>query len=122
MAISVTIDSVETEDGAPASPPYKISDKPGKSKLTFSFSVLADDVIRAWRARFNPTDRNHGQLIAKRGMVCGSGDVCGPDAFSLFAESPLAASEELDEPAVHANPDGDYPVEVFAMIEGEWDS
>lgn len=123
MAISVEIESVETEDGAPAAAPFKISDKIGKSKLTFAFKIVADDVIRAWRARFAPTDRNHGQLLNSRGMVCGSGDRCGsPIAFSLNATSPIEGAEELQEAEVHDNPDGDYPVEVFAMIEEEWNS
>lgn len=121
MTVEVNIDSVETEDAAPASAPFRISDKPGKSKLTYSFTVTADGVIRAWRSRFQPTDRNHGRLLASRGMVCGSGDRCGsPVARSLVATSPLPNSEEINEADIHGFSDGDYPVEVFAMEEGAW--
>lgn len=122
MAVSVNIDSVHTEDAAPDEAPFRISAVPTKDKLTFAFTVVADGIIRAWRARFQPTDRNHGTLIAKRGLVCGSGDRSGPSSFSLAASSPLEVTEQLLESQVHSNPDGDYPVEVFAMEEGAWNS
>lgn len=119
--VSVEIETVETSDSAPTAAPHRISAQPGKDTLTFKFKVTASDIIRAWRARFSPSNRNVGTLIDSRGMVCGSGDRCGsPFARSLSAESPMEATSDLAEAQVHSNPDGEYPVEVFAMIEGEW--
>lgn len=120
MAVTVEIESVVTEDSHPESAPFRISAQSGKSTLTFVFKVVADGVIRAWRARFQPTDRNHGQVIAKQGIVCGAGDRCGPNARSLAVAGELTREEELDESEVHGHADGDYPVEVFAMEEGAW--
>lgn len=121
MAVGVSIETVETGDSAPTTPPHRISAQSGKDTLTFAFRVVADGVIKAWRARFQPTDRNHGKLIASRGMVCGTGDRCGsPFAFSLDANSPLDATQQVVESQIAGNPDGDYPVQVFAMESGEW--
>lgn len=123
MPVTVSIESVETGDSAPTEAPFRISDQPTKDTLVYRFKVVASDIIRAWRARFVPTNRNVGQLMDSRGMVCGSGDRCGsPVAFSLAASSPLEVTEQLTEGQVASSPDGDYPVEVFAMIEGEWNS
>lgn len=121
VTVAVNIDSVETGDSSPSAAPFRISDKTGKDVLDFAFTVTADDIIRAWRVRFDPMNRNIGQLLASRGMVCGTGDRCGsPVARSLAVTSPLEVAEEIEEAEIGANPDGEYPVEVYAMIAGEW--
>lgn len=121
MTVEVSIDSVETEDAVPASPPNRISKKPTKELLTFEFSITSDGPIRAWRARLEPLNRNIGTLLGRRGIVCGSGDRCGtPDARSLDAASGASFTETTEPVELGEIPDGEYEVDVFAMSPGEW--
>lgn len=115
MAISVDIDSVTAPDAVAGTSPHKISDKTTKDSLTFKFTPTATGPIRAWRARLDPTNRNTGTLLGSHGMVCGTGDLCGdPSSMPLALASRTQVTEDVtfDEAS---EPDGDYPVQVFAI-------
>lgn len=124
MTITADIEEVTTEDAAPTTAPYKISAKAGKNSLTFKIKVTAPGVIKAIRSRFKPLNRNSGQLVYRRGMVCGSGDRCGtPDARSLSVASPhTTGTIEIDESAIASEADGEYEVEAWALEPGAWSS
>lgn len=124
MAISADIEAVTTEDATPTEAPYRISAVPGKDSVTFRVKVTATGAIRAIRSRFKPLNRNIGQRVYSRGMVCGSGDRCGtPDARSLNVASPFTTPTiEIDEADIASEPDGEYEVEAWAMEPGAWSS
>lgn len=122
--IETNVTEIETEDAVPLAAPYKISAKPSKSTLIFHWVTTASHTIRAWRVRLAPMNRNSGQLIDKRGMVCGSGDRCGePKARSLAVASPLKHATTVVESEIASQPDGEIEVEVWAMsAEDGWSS
>lgn len=122
MTITADIEEIATEDAAPISAPYKISAKAGKDSLTFRIKVTSTGAIRAIRSRFKPLNRNSGQLIYRRGMVCGSGDRCGtPEARALAVASPFTTPTiEILESEIAAEADGEYEVEAWAMEPGVW--
>lgn len=124
MAISAEIEAVTTEDAHPNEAPYKISAKPTKDVLTFKIKVTATGAINAVRSRFEALNRNSGQLVFRRGMVCGSGDRCGtPEARSLNAASPYTTPTiTVKEADIAYEPDGEYKVEAWAMEPGAWSS
>lgn len=123
MTIVADIEEVTTEDADPHSAPFKISAKPTKNVATFVWKVTAGSVIRAWRVRLNPLNRNTGQLVKKQGMVCGSGDRCGPNTRSLAVASPLEVTTSIQESEVASEPDGEIEVAVFARSESDgWSS
>lgn len=120
MAIVVTIDSVKTGDAVPESTPNKISKIATKNSLTFKFTTTATSVIRAWRARIAPTNRNTGTLVGRRGMVCGSGDRCGTAvSFALSMPSGTQVTEDATYTESEPRADGGYEVKVFAVSEAD---
>lgn len=124
MTISADMEEVLTEDADPANPPYRISAKPSKDLLSYKVKVAATGTIRAIRSRFEALNRNSGQLLFRRGMVCGSGDRCGtPDARSLLVASPFTTPTiTIAEADIAFEPDGEYEVEAWAMEPGAWSS
>lgn len=124
MTVTAEIEEVTTEDAAPTTAPYKISAKTGKNSLTFKIKVTAPATIRAIRSRFKPLNRNSGQLVYRRGMVCGSGDRCGtPEARSLSVSSPFTTGTiEVKEAAVASEADGEYEIKAWAAANEEWSS
>jgi hypothetical protein len=118
----VAIEEVTTEDATPTAAPFRISDKAEKDLVTFKVKVTASSIIRAIRVRFKPLNRNSGQRLYSRGMVCGSGDVCGsPDARSLLVESPhTTGTVSVTDAQVGAEPDGEYDVSAFALADEGW--
>lgn len=124
MTISADIEEVTTEDASPTAAPFRISAKAGKNILTFKIKVTATGAMRAIRARFKPLNRNHGQLLYSRGMVCGSGDRCGsPVAKSLAHSSPFTTGTvTIKESEISAESDGEYEVDAWAMEAGAWSS
>ncbi len=121
---SVEIEEVTTEDAHPTSAPFRISAKPTKNVLTFKLTATASSAIRALRVRFQALNRNSGQRLYSRGMVCGSGDVCGsPDARSLLVESPFTTPTiTVNESEVADAGDGEYDVTAYAMADEGWSS
>ena len=87
------------------------------------FTVTATGVIRAWRARLKPTNRNTGKLLGSRGMVCGTGDRCG-SATAMSVSLASGKQQTLEDLYSQiAEPDGEYEVKVFAMSEADgWSS
>lgn len=120
----VDIAEVTTGDGDPTVSPFRISSKPSKDSFGFTLSVSAGSTIRALRVRFEPLSRNLGRLLYSRGMVCGSGDVCGsPDARSLFLEPPYTTSPiTIDKSQLGGEADGEYDVQAWAMADEGWSS
>jgi hypothetical protein len=124
MPTSADIEEIATEDAAPTSAPFKISAKPSKDVLSFRVKAAAGALIHAIRVRFKPLNRNSGQLLFSRGMVCGSGDRCGsPTAMSLAAASPLTTGTiTVNESQVGSEPDGEYEVRAWAASGEGWSS
>lgn len=120
----VAVEELTSADASPGSAPFKISDKPTKDALTFRLKVTAGSLIHAVRVRFKPLNRNSGQLLFSRGMVCGSGDRCGsPNARSLSHSSPFTTGTvTINEADVAVEPDGEYDVSAWAMAEEGWSS
>jgi hypothetical protein len=124
MAISTDIEEIATEDAAPSAAPFKISAKVGKRTLTFKVKATASGVVRAVRVRLKPFNRNSGNLLYSRGMVCGSGDRCGSSsARSLVHSSPFTSPTlSVDEAVVASEVDGEYEVKAWSMETGAWSS
>lgn len=118
----VAVVETTTGDAVPTSAPFKISAKATKDAVTFKVKVTAGSIIKAIRVRFKPMNRNSGQLLYSRGMVCGSGDRCGsPNARSLFVESPhTTGTISVTDAQVASEPDGEYDVSAFALAEEGW--
>lgn len=124
MSIATSIEEVTTADATPTTAPFKVSAQTSKNSLSFKWKTTAAGVIRAWRIRLSPLNRNSGKLIDKRGMVCGSGDRCGePKARSLAKASPLELTTTVAESLVASEADGEYAIQVWAMsVEDGWSS
>jgi hypothetical protein len=123
MSIEAELKEVTTGDSSPHVAPYKVSAKATKNSLTFVWKIIAGSTIRAWRVRINPLNRNSGQLHSKQGMVCGSGDRCGPNTRSLALTSPVELTTVVAESEVASEPDGEIPVGFWGMAESDgWSS
>lgn len=118
----VAIEELATADAGPTAAPFKISAKATKDSLTFKVKATAGSLIHAIRVRLTPLNRNNGQLLFSRGMVCGSGDRCGtPHAMSLSEASPFTTGTvTIDEAEVASEPDGEYEVKAWAMADEGW--
>jgi hypothetical protein len=118
----VAIEELTSGDAGPTAAPFKISAQATKDSLTFKVKATAGSLIHAIRVRLTPLDRNNGQLLFSRGMVCGSGDRCGtPHARSLSQSSPFTTSTvTINEAEVAEQPDGEYEVKAWAMAEEGW--
>jgi hypothetical protein len=113
---TVVLDEVTTGDGVPTAAPFKISEQATKNSVTFKWTPTSSDSIRAWRVRFAPLNRNSGTLIAKRGMVCGSGDRCGEaTARCLLMTSGTQVTTTVADAALPPEADGEYTVKIYAM-------
>lgn len=123
MSITATLEEVTTGDSSPHAAPFKVSAKATKNSLSFVWKIVAGSTIRAWRVRVNPLNRNSGKLHSKQGLVCGSGDRCGPNSRSLSRTSPLELTTIVAESEVASEPDGEIPIGFWAMAESDgWSS
>ena len=112
--VSVNIDSVKTEDAEPETEPFKVSLQEGKKELTVKFTpTCTAGSIRAWRLR-SGSERNSGVVLGRLGMVCGSGDRCGPNTRSLAMSS--GTQVEVDWVNVY-NLNTTVTITAFAMSE-----
>lgn len=123
MSIEASLEEVTTGDSTPHAPPYRVSAKATKNSLSFVWKIVAGSTIRAWRVRINPLNRNSGKLHSKQGLVCGSGDRCGPDSRSLSHTSPLELTTVVAESEVALEADGEIPIGFWALAESDgWSS
>lgn len=122
MATTVSIDEVTAPDASEHAAPHKISHKPTKNELTVKWTPTSSGPIGAYRVRLDPINRNTGTVLARAGMVCGTGDRCGT-CRSLKLPSGTQVTEVITDTEVGAVADGGHEVKVFACAESDgWSS
>lgn len=116
MALTVTIDSVETADAAPTVAPHRISAQTGKSIATVKFTPSGGTgAIRAWRIMVGGTGRTTGRLAGERGMVCGIHYCGAPNSYSVSIPFSTQITEDVTfTEANDGGADGDRQVNVYA--------
>lgn len=116
--------TVTTQDAGPSASPYRFSRIGTKGNISYSWTLFPHGVCRYWQVRLGGTDRMNGQVVKRRGMVCGFPHRCGvSDSRSLskgsvsdgFGEGRTISQADFSFPA-----EGDYRLGLDAATEEGW--
>lgn len=118
MTTVVTIESVTTGDAAPADAPHRISNKASKDTATVHFSANGAGAVRAWLIRVGGAGLLSGERAGGQGVICGV-TRCG-EAGPLARPLTSAITEDVTYAEASPEPDGSYPVNVYAATDEGW--
>lgn len=112
-----------TLDGSPFLSPYKLSRQETKDELYVQTTITWTGTLGYYQLRLAGTNRINGIVLERKGIVCGLGVRCGPDARSLAktSGSPWATDvfhdPDFDE---YLDAEGDYRVGSDALNGDGW--
>lgn len=118
MSISLSIDTVTTEDAVPTTAPFKVSNVATYTQWQVKFTPTTSDSspIRSLRVIFNSSSRAWptGKLIYNLGAVCGL-DRCGaPNVMPLSCTQGVQKTVTKNYSDLPSTADGAYSVYVWA--------
>lgn len=137
MATSVSIDSLVTEDVAPAAAPYRISNKGGKDHADFAFTPTHDgayvpcpELIPPWtpgvpapilavKAMEGGASPYTGTVVGRFGLVCSDLEPCSDSLPCSDWESPsgVQLTEDVTYAETGAPADGPQQINVWVCTD-----
>lgn len=140
MPTAISIDSLVTEDVAPAAAPYRISAKAGKDHADFAVTATHDGVyypcaqlvppftpglaapIIALRITDGGTDPYSGTVLAREGLVCSDSEPCSDSLpcsdWEVASGTQLVESVTYAEEAAAGTPtEGDHTINVWVCTD-----
>jgi hypothetical protein len=91
----------------------RISDKPGHDRITVAFTPRHAQPVGYYQLDFD------GSPIVQRGLMAGRGQRCGTQR-SLRVAPGIELAEEITYAQTGGPPDGTYPVDIHAAVDGAW--